>query len=154
MTYREKFEDEVERINVKMQAIADQTALVAKIQRSLSRSLEKAFEGDLQKNVAGATEFRKRLTVCKRELMPAVRAEMEKLLTLQSECREAQTRARSALPDYAKFLTNGREDTVPGRTIFQAEKGGTASPLKMPVQKQSIPMASLSDVQLARRFQR
>jgi len=155
MQHREQFEIEIAKVHSLMEAISAQTERVATLQAELSKFyVEKVygFDGDLQK-FAGAADFGKNLTTC-RDLIGKIRTEMDAISRLQGECGQAQDRARAALPDCAKWMTNGRLDVPPGgRTFFLAEKGGKQIPTsgaKPPVD----PQASLSDVQLSRRFQK
>jgi hypothetical protein len=156
MMHREKFEVEYEQVGTLMAKIADQSEVVATLQDDLSKSLEKvtAFNGSLQK-LSGVVEFGKRLTLTK-GLVDKVRAEIDTLRKLQDVCHEALDRARAALPDYTKFVTNGRLDVPPGGGTFAlASKDGVATKFESPSsQKQLDPMASLGAAQLARRFSR
>jgi hypothetical protein len=155
LAHREKFEIEYEIVNTLMVQISDQSTAVSSLHGDLSNSFEKVTGGDLQK-LSDATELRKRLTVTK-NLVDQVSAEIGKLSHLQAECRAALSRAEAALPDYAKFVTNGRLDVVPGRAFFVAGKEATergAHRFELSAPKQSIPTASLFDTQLSHRFSR
>jgi len=149
MTYRIEFEIEMNRIDALLEEIGDQNEVVA----SLYGSLTKLFAGDLQK-LANANDLTKNLIACKALLCKA-NEEITKLKKLMTECGQAQERARRAMPDFAMFFSEGRQDTIPGRTFFTASKDAKSGliPFAPPAQKQSIdPAASLADVALTRRF--
>jgi hypothetical protein len=159
MTYRTQLEIELERVNSLMEQIVDRNTTVATLQENFSKFyLQKVygFGGDLQK-LTGATDLGKNLTTCK-ELIGKIHEELDALKQLQSECRQAQERAAAALPDYAKFITNGHLDVVPNRTFFLATKDATSPAVgrfELPARKQSAdPMATLFDTQLSHRFQK
>jgi hypothetical protein len=150
MVFRTKFEIELDQVDSLMAQICEQNAIVANAQGSVS----KIFEGDLQK-LAGGGDLTKNLTTCK-SLLGKVHEEIDRLKKLMSACREAQDRAIAALPDFAMFFSNGREDTVPNRTFFLAGKNAGEQHAFEPSAKREPggPIASLADVQLARRFQK
>jgi hypothetical protein len=157
MQHREEFEIEISKIHSLMEAISAQTDKVATLQAELSNFyVEKVygFRGDLQK-FAGAADFGKNLTAC-RDLIGKIRTEMDVISRMQGECGQAQNRARAALPDCAKWMSNGRLDVPPGgRSFFLAEKGGNVAQIPTSGAKSPVdPRASLGDVQLSRRFQR
>jgi hypothetical protein len=92
-------------------------------------------------------------------------AEIEKIKELQDEARQALARAELALPNYTKFVTDGRHDVPPSTPLpmslgklFLTEKGGEAgelTPLPMPRSAPPIDInKALFDAQLARRFQK
>jgi hypothetical protein len=92
-------------------------------------------------------------------------AEIKKIKELQQEAREALARAEAALPNYTKFVTDGRHDVPPSTPLpmsfgklFVSEKGGEAgelTPLAMPRSAPPIDInKALFDAQLARRFQK
>ena len=60
-----------------------------------------------------------------------------------------------ALPDFAKFVSNGRVDVVPGRTFFVTGKAAGMTAFDSPSQQSAIDLnRALFEVQAGRRFQR
>jgi len=151
MMHRMRLEIEVERVDALMKQIGAQN----EVAESAIGALAKLFAGPLQK-ISGASDLTKNLATCKTLLLKA-HAEIAKLKQLQSECGLAQARARAELPDYTKFATDGRHDTVPGRSFFVTDKtGGREAQIARPfesAQKHESPLADLGYVQMARRFQ-
>jgi len=155
LTYREEFEVLQEKADNLLKAIADQTTLVATLIGHLPTyvdKIQKDLRGDLRK-LSVSTNLGKMLVAAK-GLIGNIDKEMDQLRKLQSECRTAHQQAAAAFPDYQKFYMNSNGRFPSGaRIFFQSEKGGTATRLASP-QQPSVPMASLSDVMLSRRFQR
>jgi hypothetical protein len=153
MTYREQLELEHEQVDTLIDQIGDRGKVIADLHGELSKSLAKVIgSGDLKKFTAKDYGAGLAVTLT---LVDQVNAEIQELGKLQGECRLALERAKAAMPAYAAFVTNGRHDTVPGRTFFLAGKAET-SRFEPPTPRQSPvdPRATLSDVQLSRRFQR
>jgi hypothetical protein len=153
MTFKTKFENEIGNVNALIEQIDKQTAVLAASHDEFARFyLQKvvAAYGELRK-LSDAGALRKNLVTCK-GLIGTVCAEMEKLRSLQRECRKAQERAEAAMPDYAMYSTEGRLDVVPNRNVFTAEKGGKTVNLDMPKQPKPTPMATEADAALAHRF--
>jgi hypothetical protein len=153
LMHREQFEIEHDKVDVLMQAIDAQTKVCSSLIGHLPTyidQIQKDLRGDLRK-LSVSKNLGTMLTGTK-GLMASIHKEIGKLAKLQSECRAALERAALELPDCAKFITNGRHDTVPNRIMFQMEKGGTAAQLQMSGTKHPSVLASLSDTQLARRF--
>jgi hypothetical protein len=148
MMHRTDFENEANRIDTLLEEIAKQSAVVENTYGALS----KIFEGDLQK-LAGATDLNKNL-IASKSLLVKANEEIDKLKKLMAECSQAQERAARALPDFAMFFSDGRQDTVPGRKYFMADKNATVSALAFAACNESIPAATLAEVALARRFSR
>jgi hypothetical protein len=153
MTFKTTFEKEIAQVNLLIERIDQQTAVVATLHDEFSRFyLHKIVEGYGElKKLSDATALQKNLVTCK-GMITNVCAEMEKLRSLQSECRKAQERAEAALPDFAMHSTDGRLDVVPNHNVFTAEKGGKIVKLDTPQQPQSQPMATIADAALSQRF--
>jgi len=154
MAYRTKFEIELNLLSSLTDEIGKQNAVAAKAWSVFNMSFERnivAAKDELHK-LSAATDFAKNLTACN-DLLLLVSDEQHKLATLVAKYHEAKGRAEAALPDYAMFFSNGREDTIPGRTFFIAGKG-EADQFKLPAQKPAVAMASFADTVLARRFQK
>jgi hypothetical protein len=148
LMFRTQFEKEVHQVDSLMKQIGEQNAVVA----NASGELSKLFAGDLHK-LAGGSDLTKNLTTCK-SLLGKVHEEIARLKKLMSECREAQARALVAMSDFAMFYTNGRSDTVPNRSFFLAGKNAVDQhAFELSARREPDPLASLSDVQLGRRFQ-
>jgi hypothetical protein len=147
LMFKTQFEIEADRVDALMEQISAQNAAVANAYGSLS----KIFEGNLEK-LAGAADLNKRL-VASKSLLGNANEEIKKLQGLMAECEQAQERALQAMPDFAMFFSNGRQDTVPNRAYFTAGKDASAVAFVMPGQKQpSIAAANIGDAALARRF--
>jgi hypothetical protein len=146
LMFKTQFEIEADHVDALMKQIGEQDAVVANAYDALS----KIFRGDLQK-LAGATDLNKNLILCK-ALLGKANEEITKLKKLMAECSQAQERAQRALPDFAMFFSEGRQDTVPSRKYFMADKNATVSALAFAARNESIPAATLADVALARRF--
>jgi hypothetical protein len=149
LMHKHQFEIQAELVDALMKQIAQQSAVVENTYAALS----KIFAGDLQK-LAGATDLTKNL-VASKSLLGKANEEIDKLKKLMAECSQAQERAQRALPDFAMFFSEGRQDTVPSRKYFMAGKNATepdVSAFVFPAREGSIPAFTLADVHLARRF--
>ncbi len=158
LMFRAPFEKELERIDRLMQQIDYQQGLVDNTAASIRKIFDDdivRFKGDLEK-VSGATDFRKNLESCL-DLIAKGHEQLAKLKQLMAECREAQTRAKAALPDYTIFATNGRLDVPPSRPFFVATKNAGEAQNMQPFEpsahkRQDDPLAILGSIQLGRRF--
>jgi hypothetical protein len=148
LMFKTKFEIEAGRADALMQKIAEQNAIVA----DAYASLQKIFVGGLQK-MAGASDLSKNLVACKTLLVKA-NEEIAKLQKLMSECGEAQKRALLEMPDFAMFFSEGRQDTIPTRKYFTANKDANAGVCAFEFSTPKIPAANIAEVHLARRFSR
>jgi hypothetical protein len=153
LAHKEQLELEIERVDSLTKQIDDQIALA----NGKLEAVSKIFEGDLQK-LSNASGLTKNLTACL-DLVRSINGELERIGQLQSERRHAIDCAKAALPDYTKWMTNGRLDVPPGGgSFFLASKAGGAglASFEPPSPKQSAIdiNKSLFDVTVARRFQR
>jgi hypothetical protein len=187
VAYREQYDVEVELANtimktifIKMQALHSlqleldgeltklrKDAELEELERGFDK-LEKLNVFDLNKHLRYRSsrlgDLSKRWSIAQARYAE-FDAEIKKIRELQQEAREALARAEASMPNYTKFVSDGRHDVPPGTLlpmsfgkIFLTEKGGEASeltPLPMPASAQP-PVdinKALFDAQLARRFQ-
>jgi hypothetical protein len=124
LMFKTQFEIEADHVDSLMKQIGEQNAVVA----SAYADLSKIFAGDLEKIAGG--DLTKKLVACK-SLLGTATAEIDKLKKLMAECERAQGRAQLAMPNFAMYATNGREDTVPSRKYFMADKDATVGAFKI-----------------------
>jgi hypothetical protein len=156
LMFRTPLEKEVARIDGLLLQVEHQRELFASTAASIRKFFDDdiiRFKGDLRK-LSGATDFGRNLSSCL-DLIAKGHEQLTRLKHLMSECRQAQDRAKLAMPDYTAFATNGRLDVPPTtRTFFLTSKNAgedTTRPFE-PSRQPDDPLASLAEIQLGRRF--
>ena len=152
MTHREELEVQQANICEKMEQIEGLTSSLATLHSNLESFFLHKIVGatDLRK-IGGASNLGENLFACA-NLIKVMSGKLNAIRKLQAEVRAAQALAVDALPSYAAWFSDGRQDVVPGRTYFSADKGAGPTPFATPVQKQAIPMASTASAALSHRI--
>jgi hypothetical protein len=150
--FRTDLENQMTRIDETMTKISEKTAelkTAADITQVRLATIQKLFgAGNLRKIAAG--DLADNLFAVK-NLLKVMSDKIGDIKKLQVEARASQALARLALPDYAKWYSEGKQDTVPGRVYFSADRGAASPTPFMPAQKSTVPMASAASAALSHR---
>jgi hypothetical protein len=146
MTYRNKFEIEIDRLAAVSKEIAAQQEMLGSAYGALQKLFEEGVVAPLTRLEKVATGVpNKRLSTCHdslskcSDLIAKVQVAQENLKRLCAEYSKVTQRCEAALPSWLQFASEARIDVPPSRTFFLANKDASAgaSRLELPAQKQS-----------------